>query len=159
MELQFDQIINEKAKLFNLDPLLVKAIIYVESAGDPWAWRYEPKWAYFYKVEEFAADLDITDATERTAQAFSYGLTQCMGSVARELGWMGPLPELFKPDLAIFYGCKKLNQLWQRWPNQKDVISAYNQGSPRKFKDGRYMNQPYVDKVLHNLRQLERRET
>lgn len=158
MRLQWDDLIEEKAKLFALDPFLVKAIIYVESAGDKYAARFEPKWTYFYRVEEFADDNNITAATERVFQATSLGLMQIMGSVVRELGWGASLVEVFNPEVNITYGCKKLNQFSQRYTDRRDIIASYNAGSPRRNKvDGKYVNQKYVDKVLYHIRQLEKK--
>jgi len=159
MNLPYFDLISKHSKTFAIDPLLVAAIMTVESAADKYAARFEPKWSYFFNVEEFAQECDITQATERVFQATSIGLLQIMGSVIRELGWHGSIVEIFEPDLNIMYGCKKLNQISRRWPDLKDTIAAYNAGSPRRLKDGRYENYWYVNKVLEHLRLLEKTET
>src|SRR5262245_59806469 len=77
-----------------LDPALVCAICHHESEGwQPWAFRYEP--AFYAKYIEVMVSLP---ATEKRARAFSYGLMQIMGQVAREQGFTGKsLGELFDP--------------------------------------------------------------
>ena len=140
-------LILEAAKKHNVDPKLVAAIVRKESGGQPWAMRYEPRWSYLFKTAEFAHRLYITEITEIHLQSFSYGLMQVMGSVCRELGFLGYLPQVLNPEIGLDLGCKKLRDLFYKYQDEKDVISAYNQGSPLK-RGGIYLNQQYVDGVL-----------
>lgn len=140
------KILVDASKFAGIDPLLAIAIAEVESAGDPCAVRYEPGWKYHYNVENFAKMCRITEATEHMLQACSFGIMQVMGTVARELGFEESLLKLADPRLGAKYGCMKLAKLFKVLKSVDDVIAAYNAGSPIK-RDGKYINQGYVDKV------------
>lgn len=140
---------------FNIDYRLVYAIAVVESSLNPNAVRFEPGWKYLLDVESYAKRLHITASTEEILQKCSWGLMQVMGSVARELGFELELNQLSNPYFNLEIGCKKLLQLQSKYSEVEDVISAYNQGSPRKDKKSKcYKNQAYVDKVLLQLNPL-----
>lgn len=133
--------------MFNgVDQDLVIAIIEVESAFDHLAIRYESHYKWLFKPEEYAVKCRISKDTEEVMQKCSFGLMQVMGAVARELGHERSLLELLQPEISIKYGCLKISELMMRYMSEADVISAYNQGSPAK-RDGKYVNQVYVDKV------------
>jgi len=152
--------------------VLVLAIVEVESGGDVHAFRSEPAYRYLWDVgkhcafrqlsheevaracspEDFDCDLLVCSVdSEWAGQKASWGPMQVMGAVARERGFDGPFPELCSADEGIYWGCRQLQWLKGKhhdehgWPG---VVSAYNQGSPRKGGDGRYRNQVYVDKVF-----------
>ncbi len=72
---------------------------------------------------------------------------QVMGSVARELGYLGPLQKLCVEQWGILYGCLQLKRLMHRYTELDDVIASYNAGSPIRVASGRYKNQSYVDAV------------
>lgn len=147
----FWRTVDECAEKYNLDPCFISAIIQVESAGNVYAMRYEPRWTYFLDCEIYAKMNNITVKTEAILQACSWGLMQVMGSVARELGHQGSLIELSQARRSIDYGCKKLDQLNQKYSNYSDVAAAYNAGSARPSKKNpeEYVNQTYVEKVLY----------
>lgn len=140
------KILVDAAKFAGIDPMLAIAIAEVESAGDPLAVRFEPGWKYHYNVDNFAKLCRISQDTEQMLQACSFGLMQVMGTVARELGFEGSLIKLTDPRIGAKYGCLKLSKLFKVLNSVDDVIAAYNAGSPIK-KDGKYINQQYVDKV------------
>lgn len=131
-----------------LSPSLVAAICMRESGGDPFAARFEPKWRYFLEVSQNAKNCFISTETEQTLQAFSYGLMQVMGSVAREHGFTGPLPRLYDPQTNLEYGCRHLKKFMSFYKNDRDAIASYNAGWPRHREDGSYWNQDYVEDVL-----------
>jgi soluble lytic murein transglycosylase-like protein len=132
---------------------LIRAIIIVESGGNPLAIRQEP------------------------GGEASRGLMQLLLSTARSLGYNGPPDGLFDPALNVKLGTAYLWRLYQRLGDWQAVISAYNGGIrpelgfgarvtrrvtvclARDAKTGRcirartalpgeFGNQPYVDKVL-----------
>lgn len=140
--------VQQHAKENGLQPSLVAAICSQESAGDPYACRYEPEWHYFKDVAANAKRCRISEDTEKTAQAFSFGLMQIMGSVARERGFIDALPKLFDVDINLHYGCMHLKAFLDKHKNEQHAIASYNAGSPRFTEDGKYVNQLYVNKVI-----------
>jgi soluble lytic murein transglycosylase-like protein len=149
-------LIRNTATSMGLDPNLATAIAIQESNFDSSSCRYEPNWSYFFQVDKFARKLNITSITEKQLQAFSWGCMQVMGSVARELGFEEDLPLLMTPENGVLYGCKKLKSLSNKYGSLTDVISSYNQGSPRKDRNGLYNNKNYVDSVLSRLNTLNK---
>lgn len=94
----------DAANQCGLEPALVAAVCEQESGWNPWAIRYEPA---FY--QKYIVPLNLKSATEAQARAFSYGLLQCMGEVAREAGFKGVfLAELCDPEVNLEIGCKIL---------------------------------------------------
>lgn len=144
------------AKAFNLDEDLVEAIAWIESSMNPMATRYEKDFNYIFNASIFAHDLGISTETEVQLQKFSFGLMQVLGCVARELGYQGPMMNLCSVITGSEYGCKKLVKISEKHPDEDDMISAYNQGSPIKSADGKYRNQAYVDLVKKKLALLRR---
>lgn len=140
-------LILDAAKQHGLPWHLVHAVCQVESSFNPWAYRYEGH--YRWLVGE------PLSATEQVAQRMSWGLMQVMGAVAREYGMTGPLTTLLDPVTGLQYGCRHLARFFDRHRNWPDAISAYNRGAPRKYDDGRYLNQGYVDAVTLAWHALE----
>ena len=124
----------EIATTFTLDPALVCAIIEQESSWNPWAIRYEPAFYAHYVMPQRGLT-----ATEAYARAFSWGLMQIMGEVAREEGFHGDLPSLCDPHTGIVAGC---NHFKRKLDNAEGGIQqallAWNGGS----------NQQYPEQVL-----------
>lgn len=147
-------LIRHSAERHGLPPALVGALVHVESAGDPWAVRFEPLFLRQYlQGLRFAPRPPCSFDTEQHGRATSWGLLQVMGQVARERGFDGVfLSQLCDPDIGLEYGCRQLALLASRYYDQRSwgrVIAAYNAGSPRQNADGRFANQPYVDRVLN----------
>lgn len=119
MPCEYDAIFQEKASDFGLDWKLLKAIGKVESNWNASA----------------------------VGLAGEIGMMQIMLSTGLMLGYN--ILELWSPDVNVECAAKYLSQLSDRYGgNTEDMISAYNQGSPRRNEDGTYKNQSYVDKVL-----------
>lgn len=149
---------------------VAEAIVQVESGGNPFAWNPEPAYRYVWDVKRnipFKLGEDIVRSPvppkdfptlagdqdqEWWGQRASWGLMQVMGAVARELGYREPyLPELCLPDTNIQYGClhlKALHRLYAGKFGLMGVVAAYNAGSPRLLRNGKFENQRYVDKVF-----------
>lgn len=137
---------------FGVSPELVTAMVSVESSFDPWAYRFEPEFAYTLHIPEHAKANHITAASERTLQKSSFGLMQVMGGTARWLGFKGPLPQLFEPAASLEYGVRYIVWLQGRYRNDVPaVIAAYNAGGARRGAQGKFKNQEHVDKVLAEL--------
>jgi len=109
---------------YNIDPALILAIIHTESNGNPKAYRYERH---------------IEDA--------SRGLMQILYRTAREMGYYGKPQGLYDPETNINYGTKYLANRIRKYGFYKG-IAAYNAGSPRYTREGCFINQPYVNKVI-----------
>jgi soluble lytic murein transglycosylase-like protein len=75
-------LVRATAEAHQLDTALVCAICEQESAWNPWAIRYEPAFYLHYVAPQLAAGQ--ISSTEAQARAFSWGLMQVMGQVARE---------------------------------------------------------------------------
>jgi soluble lytic murein transglycosylase-like protein len=92
----------------SLWPELVCAIVEQESAWDRWALRYEPAF-YARYVEPKLSRGVISNEGEARARAFSWGLMQVMGQVAREHGFSGAsLGALCDPGTCLAVGCRIL---------------------------------------------------
>lgn len=144
------------AAKYSVDPFLIAAIAQHESVGDPWKTRYEPgadKWVSA-SYPQFARACGISQATEKVNEMTSWGLCQIMGYVARSMGWQKHLTQFLDPGVNLEYGARLLKELETRFGDEPSVISAYNQGSPRRADDGTFENQPYVDEVTAFLKQL-----
>jgi soluble lytic murein transglycosylase-like protein len=90
---------------YALEPALVCAVIEQESGWNTWAIRYEPAFYTHYVMPQRGLS-----ATEAYARAFSWGLMQCMGEVAREEGFQGDLASLCDPETGIDVGCNHLKR-------------------------------------------------
>jgi len=142
MTSEFDTLIFDAAGRHGVDPALIKAIIQAESNFNPRAFRHEP----------FVKHLGGPDA--------SYGLMQTLYTTAREMGYTGVPEGLFNPETSIEYGTRYLKRQLIRYTGDTEkAISAYNAGSARRLSNGKWSNQPYVDRVLRFFRQLRAIQT
>ncbi len=137
----------------NIDAVLLDAIIQVESSWKPKVMRFESKFAYMCRPDEFAEKNGLTLATEIALQKFSYGLCQLMGGTARELGFEGFLPDLLSPDVNFEFMLKYWMKTCDQYTYTSDKIAAYNAGSAHRLDNGQYFNQIYVDRVYAAMHQ------
>lgn len=109
---RYGPIIEEKARIYNVDKKLVFATIMLESGGNNEAIRYEPS---------------INDA--------SYGLGQILYGTAVGIGYEGTPEGLYDPevniDLIARYHRRNLNVYGELSPQQ--LTTAYNAGSPYSY--------------------------
>jgi hypothetical protein len=161
--------IGRAALRHNLAIGLVRAVVHVESGGNPWAFNPEPRYRYVWDVRRWApfrtlraeeavsavppadfAALAGDPDQEWWGQRASWGLMQVMGAVARERGFRGPyLSELCDPAIGLDAGCRTLVELL-RWA-RGDVtaaVAAYNGGPAGNAPGGPLRNQAYAGKVL-----------
>lgn len=125
------------AAKYSLDPALVASVCEQESAWNPYAARYEP---LFYN--RYVMPLNLNNATEATLRAFSIGLMQVMGQVAREHGLQGSLLLLTDPDTALDVGCDVLkSKLALGSGDIRAGLQHYNGGG----------NASYADQVLSRM--------
>lgn len=142
------------AAKYSIDPNLITAFCMIESSANAYAVRYEPAYKYLLNPADYAKSLGLSLATETVLQMMSWGPMQIMGGVARELGFNGPLTQLTDPELALNLSCKHYLKFFAKYGSMQDAVSAYNQGSPRKDSNGKYINQDYVNKVMTKYKQL-----
>ena len=95
--------IEQMAAEHGLDPVLVAAIVSVESSGNTDAFRFEPKfWSrYLSKLPEY-------EGKNPRRFASSYGLMQVMHRTVMEDGFDGVPEELFIPEIGLWWGCNQL---------------------------------------------------
>lgn len=129
---RYGYLIRHSAREYNLDPNLIFATIMVESSGNTYAIRHEPR---------------INDA--------SYGLGQILYGTARGIGYRGKPEGLFDPatniDLIARY--HKRNYDRYRELNPVELTTAYNTGSP--FKRPHPGHLARFDKWYNSLANLE----
>jgi soluble lytic murein transglycosylase-like protein len=169
----FRPLIDDAAKRHGLDPRLVAAQIQVESGANPYAFKPERNYRYFWDLRrgaEFRAvdpseflskkppsdfyGLDGFTEQEWCLQQASIGLAQLMGAVARELGFKGTfLLELVDPKVNIEYQCIKLSRdlKWAKG-DIRATLAAYNGGRGGNSPGGPLRNEGYVQKVEHAMR-------
>jgi soluble lytic murein transglycosylase-like protein len=123
-----------------LDPVLVCAVVEQESGWLPSAIRYESAFFSKYIVPQYTAN-KIT-ATEAHARAFSWGLMQLMGQVAREEGFAGHMVDLCQPAIGLDRGCVHLAKKLEEHGGDVTLgLLAWNGGS----------NQFYPQEVIARL--------
>lgn len=126
MQKELQQLAIAQAHNYGLDPALVCAVCEHESGGwNPWAIRWEPA---FYT--RYVASMKNLSETEKMARAFSYGLMQVMGQVAREQGYTAKyLTQLCDPMDNLTHGCVKLKKCMTRAEGDVRIaLLTYNGG-------------------------------
>jgi len=139
----------------NLNPWIVEAIIWQESNYRPDAVRLEDG---FYDLYVDDMEPDVVEelcpranniAIQKILMSVSYGLMQIMGVVAYERGFRGMPEELFDIRTNILWGCRHLRFLYDFFQgDDRDIISAYNAGSPSDH------NLNYVQSVEEKMKEL-----
>lgn len=108
---RYGHLIRSAAEEYDLDPNLIFATIMVESGGDTFAIRHEPR---------------INDA--------SYGLGQLLYGTARGIGYRGKPEGLYDPKTNILLIAKYHRRNFDHYQdlNAVELTTAYNTGSPYK---------------------------
>jgi soluble lytic murein transglycosylase-like protein len=129
---RYGHLIRHSAAEYDLDPNLIFATIMVESGGNTYAIRQEPR---------------IHDA--------SYGLGQILYTTARGIGYRGKPEGLFDPainiDLIACYHKRNFDRYTELNPTELTV--AYNTGSPYKRPHPGHLKK--FEKWYHSLANLE----
>ena len=131
-----ENLIRNASNESGMDFDLIASIIYMESGGEVWAFRYEPQF-YTNRIlplsrSELSGHVPSsipTLDTEKVSRACSYGLGQILGETARSiLHFEGEnLTELFDPELNInlcaqYLKILKTSYLWLK--DENDIIKA-----------------------------------
>lgn len=151
-------IVEAECKALGVESDLMSAIISLESGWRPNETKYEPNYKYLWHTEHYAEAENNTVEVETVLQKTSLGLCQIMGANARWLSYEAPLMTLLDPAINIKMGVKYFAQRCNHYGSIQDKIAAYNAGTPRK-KDGEYVNQLYVDRVLGYYSDLKKSKT
>lgn len=108
---RYGHLIRQAAQEYDLDPNLIFATIMVESGGDTYAIRHEPR---------------INDA--------SYGLGQILYGTAKGIGYRGKPEGLYDPQTNIYLIAKYHRRNFDRYTelDALELTTAYNTGSPYK---------------------------
>lgn len=142
--LHYTEIVAKEATANNLDPALVYSVIKTESNFDADAYSR-------------AGAIGLMQLTPDT---FTWLQTKLKSDTAYSSG------DLNTPAVNIRYGCKFLSLLFEKYSNERTVLSAYNAGigtvngwlkDPQVSKDGVTLDQipytetrKYVESVLDN---------
>lgn len=145
VKLTKEQAIKKHAKLFNLEPALIKATIKTESTDYQFAFRVD--YNSLIKQSWYSKNLTMKEASDKKYWA-SYGYMQVLYGVAKYNGFKGDADGLFDIETNIYHGCKVLSDYLKKYKGHvKRAIASYNAGAPRLRKNGDYRNQDYVDHV------------
>ena len=80
----------------------------------------------------------------------SVGVCQVQLPTAKTMGFKGTEVQLQNPKTNIFYAAKYLHMQLNRYDGDiVKAISAYNSGTYRLTRNGKLINQHYVDKVFN----------
>lgn len=153
------KLIEQTCQNYVIPAALIYSLIYQESGGNPFAYRFEPVfyakkiiWRTPPQLAGYVPASIPTLATEKVARATSWGLMQIMGETARVIGYRkNNLTELLIPADNIEVGCKYYAHLLatrarSEKTKHEDALLAYNGG-----KD-------YPAKVLKHLKNERFRE-
>jgi len=79
----------------------------------------------------------------------SLGICQLHLTTAQMMGFRGTVEQLMNPKYNIKYAAKYLQKQIKRYNGDVyKAISAYNMGTAKFSKSGKFLNQRYVDKVV-----------
>lgn len=140
--LQTSRLLYGLSRSTGIDPLLVLAVVSVESQGNPWA------------VGRFRSG-----AESGAVGLMQIKLTTAQG-VAQKMGqWVGSR-DLLRPDMNLLYGTAYLLQMVQRYGSLEKGLIAYNIGPgtlEQTMMERRRLPQRYYNRVLSNYRGLQER--
>lgn len=127
---------HDAARAHDLPPEIVCAVIEQESGWDRWAARYEPAFYQRY-IEPLLAGSGSFDETEAHMRAFSWGLMQVIGQVAREHRFSASsLAQLCEPGAGLEIGCRVLAaKLAAAEGNIPRALLLWNGGGNRGYPD------------------------
>jgi hypothetical protein len=136
--------VTASAAKYALSAELLAAQVLVESSGDPYAFRFEPKFFRTYVL----GNVHAKAARFGPLAACSFGPLQIMLETAYELGFTGFPEELFNPAIGMDWGAKYLATLlaWAQGDYTK-AWCAFNGGKGAALTLP-YANQIYADKIL-----------
>ena len=132
----------EKCNKYELDPVIMSALIWQESKGDIWATRYEK--GFFKRYLEGKGRRELSGfvppdsicslSTELSLRSHSLGSCQLMGETLRWQGFKGNyLVSACMPGINLEYGCKYLRYCYDKKKHEtpgrtqtKAALALYN---------------------------------
>lgn len=153
MRSEYDRLYEQIGHELNLEPWLLKGVAQAESAQVWMAYRHGAGERRFYKrrIRGKVAWAGHRYYHDPQIIAASWGLMQVMYTTAAECGFPreGDWWDLLDPETNIRLGGRYLKQKCDRYGNISAAVSAYNAGIARiRPEDGKFQNQPYVDRVM-----------
>ena len=138
-------LVQQVAATYVLNQNLLTGQVQAESAGNPWAFRFEP----YFEMHYIQNNTGAKGYLYGPLSACSYGLLQIMLETAIEIGFEGRPEDLFDPSRGLNEGAKYLKSLldWSGGDYPK-ALSAYNGGKGSAMKTP-YPNLVYVQRVYH----------
>ncbi|MBD3391770.1 MAG: transglycosylase SLT domain-containing protein [Chitinivibrionales bacterium] len=135
-------LVYENSRTYGYDPLLVLAVIHVESV-------FEPEALGRYRSGKYSGAFGLMQLKFETAK-----------EVAGDLGLsLETLDDLFEPELNVALGVAYLTRLIAQFNSLKLGILAYNQGPgviAKSLQHNRPLSVRYYDKVLRSFYALKR---
>ncbi len=135
-------LVYENSRTYGYDPMLVLAVIHVESVFDPWALGR-------YRSGKYSGALGLMQLKYATAQ-----------EVANDLGIrLEGERDLLEPQINIALGVAYLTRLIARFRDVKLGILAYNQGPGtinKNLREKQPLSIRYYEKVLHSFYKLKK---
>lgn len=132
-------------KKIKIDPDLIMAIVKKECSFQPYSIRYEK---HLIKNKKYVYWIPKKHRKDKLSYS-SLGAGQVLYGTARSMGFKGEPADLLLCKNSIKYCVKYIKDLIKRYYILEDVISSYNQGSPRKNKNGKLKNYDnYVNPVI-----------
>lgn len=134
MKVTLGELVGAASKSVGIDPEVLASIIYCESGGDKWAFRYEPDFydKYISKATRDTLSGHVPEElpnleTEKRARAISYGLCQILGETARSRLHIthDNLSELFDSELNVTLGAVFLAHLLEEYSWIADEKQRY----------------------------------
>lgn len=138
----FGRFLKEAERQTDVKKELLLAVIMQESTGNPFAFRFEPKFFDKYlkgkELEKLGGHVPTlcSKITELAARGFSWGLMQIMGQTAREFGFdMEFLSALLEPKHNIELGAKILKHHLNNADSVESALLKYNGGGNKKYPE------------------------
>lgn len=137
-----DEKVGTASSIYQVPPILIQAVIDVESGGNPQAIRYEPGYYRRYIEKLSWAEMPgykpktVSHATERMLRSCSLGLMQVMGGTARLNGfykeWLTDL--LIDQYLNVQLGTKLLARFLSATKHDLEkALLRYNGGGDKTY--------------------------
>jgi hypothetical protein len=152
--MRLEYYVEQVCKKYNLDERLVWAIIYTENTTYPFRHRYEKDLQYGVNGKWYRDAIGLSVYKYYWEAYCSYGAMHVLYGIAYGFGYKDHPFGLQDHKQSLEYGCRYLKGLMGVYTNLKDVVSAYNQGRPKKYWNGVYWNQKHVNRFIKNYREL-----